>query len=151
MYSIEIISIMLCCCYNTAMQLQIGVKVLLKNDQDKYLFLQKTELLQNEHERSWDIPGGRINPDEHLPDALTREVLEEIGIRIHAIPTLINAQDIFVPAKNLHVVRLTYVVHEEPESAIVLSDEHQAYKWATIAEISTNNVDPYLLETLTLL
>ena len=131
------------------MQLQLGVKVIIKNTEGQYLFIERSEPLGNETVLSWDIPGGRIDPSERLQDALKREVLEELGIELTATSTLLNAQDIFVPAKDLHVVRLTYIASQDI-TAIQLSDEHQNYKWASIDEIMQHNVDPYLKDSLQL-
>ena len=47
--------------------------------------------------------------------------------------TLLGAQDIWVTAKNLHVIRLTYVGKVEGE--IVLSHEHDEFKLASYAEM----------------
>lgn len=132
------------------MHLQIGVKILIQNSQQSYLFIKRTDLLQNEQEVSWDIPGGRIEVHENLKDALNREVFEELGIQLNGNPELINAQDIFVASKDLHVVRLTYRLVQDLNK-ITLSHEHQAYKWSSLDEISEINIEPYLMETLRLL
>lgn len=130
------------------MELQIGVKILIRNGRNEYLFLRRSNMLATDaSETSWDIPGGRINADEHLTDALKREIREEIGHEIIAVPELIAAQDIFVPSKNLHVVRLTYAIDEDvPE--IRLSDEHNEYEWVGQTDVSSVNAEPYLAEVL---
>lgn len=131
-----------------SMILQIGVKVLIRRTDSKYLFIERTDVLQNETMQSWDIPGGRIEPEEALGDALAREVREEIGADIQGtVPRLINAQDIFVAAKDLHVVRLTYMLDFEP-SVITLSDEHQSAQWLSLEQAQTISVEPFLKETL---
>ena len=129
------------------MQLQIGVKVLIKNNNGLYLFLKRSKLLSTDVKNSWDIPGGRINPEENLHDALVREVTEEIHHDLENEPTLVKAQDIFVGAKNLHVVRLTYTITEDV-SNIILSDEHEDYIWRHIDDIDDLNIEPYLREAL---
>lgn len=129
------------------MQLQIGVKVLIKNSEGLYLFLKRSKLLSSDIKTSWDIPGGRINPDENLHSALIREVSEEIHYTLQNEPTLIAAQDIFVDAKNLHVVRLTYITTEDIPN-VILSDEHEDYEWRHINDISDLNIEPYLKEVL---
>lgn len=134
------------------MQLQIGVKIIIRNNKDKLLVIKRTELLQNESVTSWDIPGGRIEPNEDLRTALAREMLEELGVAINETPHLVNAQDIFVPAKDLHVVRLTYLAHEDISSeSITLSDEHQQLAWLTLDEARNQVNEPFLKETLMLL
>lgn len=130
------------------MNLQVGVKALIKNGKNEYLFLRRSAKLSTDsNEVSWDIPGGRINPDEALLDALSREIEEETGYKITSIPLLLYSQDIFVDAKNLHVVRLTYVINEEVPS-INLSDEHIEYKWVKGTDINNVEAEPYLAEIL---
>lgn len=130
------------------MNLQVGVKALIKNQNSQYLFLRRTmRLATDSDETSWDIPGGRINADESLLDGLTREIEEEIGHTISTVPTLIAAQDIFVKAKDIHVVRLTYIIEENvPE--ILLSDEHDAHQWVSAPNLNNINIEPYLADVL---
>lgn len=61
-------------------------------------------------------------------------------------PQLLAAQDIFVPAKDLHVVCLTYSVMLEGE--FKLSDEHVDYTWVTVEEAEKLNLDTYLRPVL---
>lgn len=130
------------------MKLQIGVKVLIKNSYNQYLFIKRTELMQNEAEVSWDIPGGRIKPEESLEKALQREVNEELGVDLSDTTSkLLNAQDIFVPAKDLHVVRLTYGLDADLKS-ISLSNEHQDFRWIAADQIDSLHIEPFLRETL---
>jgi len=124
------------------MKLQVGVKALIKNDQEKYLFMLRTKIMDGEKEACWDIPGGRIEPEEILFDALKREINEETGLSITHDPVLLGAQDIFVPAADLHVVRLTYTL--QAEGAANVSDEHQEARWMTLEEAKAFNLDPYL-------
>ncbi len=134
------------------MILQIGVKVLLTNSNNELLFLKRKEQLSipGDSKDSWDIPGGRIGPEESLDDALVREVKEETGALLNGVPMLINAQDIFVPKKDLHVVRLTYRLRAEIKN-ITLSDEHTDYKWMTLEESKQLSLEPFLKATLDLL
>jgi 8-oxo-dGTP diphosphatase len=128
------------------MNLQVGVKALVKNSKQEYLLLKRAGALDQESEPHWDIPGGRIESDEHLVDALAREINEETGLTFRETPVLLDAQDIFVPTKELHVVRLTYTVHGD--GTPVLSDEHQDMTWATREEALDLNLDPYLRQVL---
>ena len=126
------------------MILQVGVKALIKNDKGQYLFLRRSERMQAETEPHWDIPGGRIDPAERLEQALAREIAEETNLTLSGVPQLIAAQDILVPAKDLHVVRLTYVANAHGEIAV--SDEHQEYVWMTNEEALASHLDPYIRE-----
>lgn len=130
------------------MNLQVGVKALIKNNQGEYLFIRRSKLLTTDiSEPSWDIPGGRIEPDEYLPEALKREVQEEVGYEIQSKPKLMAVQDIFVPEKEMHVVRITYAL-EEAEFNVDLSDEHEEYVWVHESQLETVNAEPYLAEVL---
>jgi 8-oxo-dGTP pyrophosphatase MutT (NUDIX family) len=133
-------------CYAKDMQLQVGVKILLKNNNNEYLFLRRAVTLQDEAEPYWDIPGGRIDPTETLSEALHREILEETGLKVDDELHLVTAQDIIVPAKDLHVVRLTYTAMGEGEA--IHSDEHQETLWATREKALALHLDPYLKEAL---
>ena len=127
------------------MNLQVGVKVLLRNAEGRYLFLRRSQEMDHGGEQVWDIPGGRIEPSEPLVDALVREVKEETGLLLNPNIELIAAQDIFVTAKDLHVIRLTYI--GSAEGLITLSDEHDASSWMSKTEILQQpNLDRYLSE-----
>lgn len=129
------------------MKLQVGVKALIKNDNNSYLFIRRSVAFGSENEPHWDIPGGRIEPHEALLDALAREIQEETGLHLESTPRLLAGQDIFVEAKDLHVVRLTYVIRGNGMPA--LSDEHQESQWMAIDEALASNIDPYIREVLT--
>lgn len=128
------------------MQLQIGVKVLIQNPAGAYLLLTRSsDYEMTDDSDGWDIPGGRITPDEELLVALQREVREEIGVELpaDARPELLAAQDIIVAAKELHVVRLTYRLPLDI-STITLSGEHTGFRWFTTAELKELSLEPYL-------
>lgn len=128
------------------MKLQVGVKLLIKNTAGQFLFIQRNSPLPDGTGIKWDIPGGRINPDESLINALKREVREEVRVNLIAEPTLLSAQDIFIPDADLHVVRLTYIASFDEE--IILGDEHQTMQWLTTKEAASLDTDPYLRTVL---
>ena len=128
------------------MKLQVGVKALIENNDGKYLFMRRAHAFESEAQAHWDIPGGRIEPEEGLTEGLAREINEEINLTLQGTPTLLAAQDIFVSSVDLHVVRLTYVAQAVGEPN--LSDEHEEYAWMSIEEAIASNLDPYLAEVL---
>jgi len=91
------------------MKLQVGVKILIQNNDGDYLFLKRRKVLEHDGPDTWDIPGGRIDSHESLMGALKREVAEETSLELVGEPRLLAAQDIIVEQKDLHVVRLTYM------------------------------------------
>lgn len=109
-------------------ELQVGVKALLKNREGKYLLIRSNPEKYPEKEEKWDIVGGRIDPGSTLFDNLKREVKEEVNLNLTDQPKLVAAQDI-LRIKGRHVVRLTYTadINGEPE----LNDESLEFGWFT--------------------
>ena len=128
------------------MKLQIGVKVLIENDDGLYLLVQRSEPLSDGTGIKWDIPGGRINSNELLVDALAREVKEEVNIKLNGAVNLLDAQDIMLTELGLHVVRLTYST--KLNDSVELGTEHQSFKWVTVGDALSLKVDPYLRSVL---
>lgn len=129
------------------MELQVGVKILLKNREGNYLLLLRSLDKYPGAIPMWDIPGGRINPGTSLIENLKREVIEEAGLKITSEPKFIAAQDIFVNEINRHVVRLTYT--GLGGGNVKLSEEHTDFKWLTLEEIlKLDPLDSYLKEVL---
>ena len=115
-------------------ELQVGVKVLLKNQEGKFLLLRRNPKKYPEVGAKWDIVGGRIEPGSALLDNLKREIKEETGLELTQEPELIAAQDILrVPGR--HVVRLTYTanIYCEPK----LDGDHTEFQWFTLQKIKT--------------
>lgn len=123
------------------MIIQVGVKIIIHDDEGRYLFLRRAASYKD-GQQPWDIPGGRIEPDESLEDALAREVFEETHMKLGENFRLIAAQDIFVPAKDLHVVRLTY--SGTAEGKVVISDEHSEFRWMSNAQVCSERLDSYI-------
>lgn len=127
------------------MNLQVGVKALLKNKDGKYLLLKRSAIKYPEVGSTWDIIGGRIDPGTPLFDNLKREVTEEAQLTLEKEPRLIAAQDILRPDK--HVVRLTFVgeINGEP----VLNEDHDEFGWFTVEEmVRLGNLDSFVKEIL---
>lgn len=128
-------------------QLQVGVKALLKNKDGKYLIIRRNPVKYKEAAHRWDIVGGRINPGTPLFENLKREIKEETNLDLVEEPRLVAAQDILrVPGR--HVVRLTYVgaIDGEPK---LDTEENVEYKWATLDEIKAlPEMDIYFKELL---
>ncbi|MFH0891083.1 MAG: NUDIX domain-containing protein [Candidatus Liptonbacteria bacterium] len=133
--------------------LQVGVKVLLKNKEGKYLLLRRSPEKYPDVKDPWDIVGGRINIGTPLLENLKREIKEETQLDLIAEPRLVAAQDILRPGKpgqsaGRHVVRLTYVA--EIEGKPVLDEDHTDYGWFTIEEMKAlgGQLDKYFGELL---
>lgn len=129
------------------MKLQVGVKVLLKNSEGKYLLLRRSPKKYTDVAGDWDIVGGRIEPGTPLLDNLKREIKEETGLMLTDEPKLVAAQDILrIPGR--HVVRLTYIARIDGEPK--LDGDHLEYKWFTKEELNhLQELDIYFKNLLT--
>ena len=129
------------------MELQVGVKALLKNLEGKYLVLKRSaKKYQDVKGDLWDIVGGRIEPGTTLVENLKREVREEVGLELLDSPKLVGAQDILkVPGR--HVVRLTYTANISGEPK--LNSDHTDFKWLILEEMKQfADLDVYFKELL---
>jgi len=125
--------------------LQVGVKAIITNDKNEYLFLRRSASKYPGKDKRWDIPGGRIEPEESLADALVREVKEETNLDVDtANLRLVAAQDIFVQDKNFHAVRLTYYANATGD--VHLSEEHTEYVWLSKQDALESELDQYVRE-----
>lgn len=133
----------------------VGVKVLFKNTDGKYLLLLKDKKECEEHgvKIHWDIPGGRIDKNESVEEALLREIKEEIGITSFSKGnilgvTISNFAQLFADNKLLLVV---YEGILQEDDKIILNNEHTEYKWVDANEAMQLLADKYpkhFLETL---
>jgi ADP-ribose pyrophosphatase YjhB (NUDIX family) len=132
------------------MELQVGVKVLLKNNQGKYLLIRRNPKKYPEVGPKWDIVGGRINPGSPLLENLAREVKEETGMELIGTPRVVGAQDIFNPKfSDRHVVRISYI--GEATGTPIIDEESLEWNWFSKEEIlalTQSELDRYFLELL---
>jgi 8-oxo-dGTP pyrophosphatase MutT (NUDIX family) len=134
---------------STPVKRQHGAKVLLRNPDGLYLFMLRSDIMNGETERMWDVPGGRLEIDpvtDMLEDpigALDRELYEETRMRlVGPRPEHIATQEIDLRPRGIAKVVLRQTFTADAHNGIVLlSDEHTESRW----------LDPQTaLETITL-
>lgn len=57
-------------------------KVLIKNDEDKFLVVKEREDREKDTAGKWELPGGRLKYGEDQFEAGARELKEEVGIEV---------------------------------------------------------------------
>ncbi len=66
------------------MKLFVGMKAIIVHE-GKVLILREAEYDEGTNTGKWDVPGGRINPEEPFLEGLKREVREESGLEIEPL------------------------------------------------------------------
>ena len=137
-------------------QFWIGIKGLIENSEGKVLLLQAS---LRDHvaktERYWDIPGGRIEEGQTIPQVLAREIKEETGVTTiessSFFTAVISNHEIPVEGRVLGLALMIYKVKIPEGSKIKLSPEHIAYEWVDKAEAAKRLAHKYPPEFTTLL
>lgn len=110
----------------------VGAKALIINDG-------KILLVHGEGPRDfWDAPGGRIDDDEDILQALDRELHEELpNIRDYDVKGLVHAQRVHHDVDGeISLVLLFHNVDATFDGEPQVSDEHIEAKWFSLDEAS---------------
>jgi len=114
------------------MKLKVAAKAVLVSDGKVLIMSDKGK---------WDFPGGGIEGEERLHDALKRELLEETGLTDITIGDVIHADEWFIPSRDLHVVAVFYRCETAGQPKLKeLSEEHSDYAWILPEEIGNYDV-----------
>ena len=107
----------------------------------KAIFVSGGRVLIVSDNGKWDFPGGGIEDDERLPDALRREALEELGWAYFAIGDSVYVDEWFIATRDLHVVGVFYRcdISGQPEPK-QLSEEHTEFAWISPEELVNYDV-----------
>lgn len=111
------------------MKLFVGAKALVVH-QGKVLLVRESSVYKDASEvGKWDVPGGRIEPEETLIEALKREVFEESGLQV-TTGRILGAFDGFptIRGEKCHVVRV-YFECTPLNTDVVLSADHDEFDW----------------------
>ncbi len=71
-------------------------------------------------EELWDLPGGFLNADDRLRDALRRECLREMGVEVEVADLLGVFEDVFAGSRIISIVYVCGVLSGEPRGADII-------------------------------
>ena len=115
----------------------VSVAGVIVDDRGRALLVQRRD---NGH---WEPPGGVLEPEETIPDALQREVLEETGIKI-ALPAVLTGV-----YKNMTGLIVSLVFRcEAIDGDLTTGDETRALRWATRDEVTDLADEAYAIRVL---
>lgn len=83
----------------------------------------------------WEQVGGKVDPGESREDAIVREVKEEAGITVK--PMRSYHQFEYTHRDGRLMCEYAYVCELVGDPEIMLSPEHEAYKWVTPEELDS--------------
>jgi len=69
----------------------------------------------------WEFPGGKVEPGETLESALTREMEEEIGVRVHVGPLVLDVLHTY-PERRVHLYFFECTILDGTPTAKTVSD-----------------------------
>lgn len=82
------------------------------------------------HIGEYQVPGGRMRPDETFEEALRRETREECGLELSSIVGPLYVTDWWpvVNGQRWHIVGM-FMLCESHDARVALSSEHDAFEW----------------------
>jgi 8-oxo-dGTP diphosphatase len=98
---------------------------------DKILCVQRAESEKSYISCKWEFPGGKIEANESAPQALKREILEELGLNI-SVQELLTSVDHKYPDFSIRLHAFSCGL----EKTNLLLNEHLDYKWLYPSELS---------------
>ncbi|MFZ1866179.1 MAG: NUDIX domain-containing protein [Polyangiales bacterium] len=91
----------------------------------------------------WEGVSGRVRPGEDPFDAALREVVEETGLRVR-----IHARPVTAYAARRRGEPMAVIVFrgDHQDGEVVLSEEHDAYRWCALPELTELGVPEKLVD-----
>jgi 8-oxo-dGTP diphosphatase len=86
---------------------------------------------------SWGVPAGKIDLNETPEQGARRELLEETGISLASHSHMQSIGQLYIRKPDMDYVYHMFKVQLERLPEILLSNEHQAYKWISSHEVQS--------------
>lgn len=132
------------------MQLFVGAKGLVVYEK-RVLLLRESTAYEDRSGAAgkWDMPGGRIKPDETTREGLVREIQEESGLNIAEVGPVLGLFDGFpeIKGEKCHVVRVYFLCRPENDE-VCLSGDHDAFEWVDPKHIGIKDLKDDIGEIL---
>lgn len=107
-------------------------KALVANEEGQILTIRRSKT-DPRRPLQWDLPGGFVDDDEDLTEAVKREVQEEVGLAVTDL-TLAYAMSEPTPDHGTGTW-LFFITRVTGEPNVTISYEHDMYKWVTLDKL----------------
>lgn len=91
------------------------------------LLNEKNELLLVNHQKNgksyWLLPGGGVEHGESFHEALSREFMEELSLKIDSVGDLFLVHDTLYPNNKRHIVNLYFAVQTKKSSVMKVNPD----------------------------
>lgn len=114
---------------NIPQNFHIAIKAVIVKD-GKALVLKETSRYSG-----YDLPGGKIDENESIDEALKRELHEELGLKEFKMGDLVHVYERTDYKKEGISLMLIFYKVTAAEFKITLSEEHTEYKWISRREV----------------
>lgn len=91
----------------------------------------------------WELPGGRLNQNEHLPYALQRELDEELNAAVEVGPLVYSEQYLHVREGKFALLLAFEVRMLHPTLRFKLSPEVAEVRWVTYKDVIEGAIKMY--------
>ena len=93
--------------------------------------------------KGYDLPGGKIDENESIEEAIKRELHEELGLKEFKMGDLVNVYERTDYKKEGISLMLIFYKLATGDFEIILSEEHTEYKWISkqdVLEMAAKNM-----------
>jgi mutator protein MutT len=104
---------------------------------DRKILLAQRSLQRKAYPGSWSFPGGHVEHEETVEEALVREVREELGVSPTAFASLGTINDPNAPSDDPVTYHMYLVPSWEGGEPKMIGDEHTELRWLSAERAST--------------
>ena len=114
---------------------RIATKAVVTRSDGKFVLLREANTYEEgTNIGRWNMPGGRLDIGENFESGLKRELFEETGLKVEIIkPLYVGEWRPIIKGVQNQIVGILFLCESKPGN-IVLSQDHDAYKWVSAKE-----------------